>query len=162
MSFGKRSGDPQYSSGALAPPGGLCYPRASPASWGCPITAHGCSTGPAGASALRRPAVLLLSALLGACSSATPPASQPARGAAPAAPASQPAATAAPAATSQPTPAARDPLRVVYVTRNGAMAPMWIAHEAGIFARNGLETEMIYISSGTLGMQALLAKLPNR
>jgi len=63
-----------------------------------------------------------------------------------------------PATAAPPAPAARDPLRVVYVTRNGAMAPMWIAHEAGIFARNGLDTEMVYISSGTLGMQALLAK----
>jgi NitT/TauT family transport system substrate-binding protein len=73
-------------------------------------------------------------------------------------PADQPAAAAVPTAAVQPTPTARDPLRVVYVTRNGAMAPMWVAHEAGVFARNGLDTEMIYISSGTLGMQALLAK----
>ncbi|HEY7064459.1 MAG TPA: ABC transporter substrate-binding protein [Chloroflexota bacterium] len=106
---------------------------------------------------LRGPALMLLSALLGACGSAgsaPPPASAP-QAATPVQPA---AGAAVSAAAAQPTPAARDPLRVVYVTRNGAMAPMWIAHEAGIFARYGLDTEMVYISSGTLGMQALLAK----
>jgi ABC-type nitrate/sulfonate/bicarbonate transport system substrate-binding protein len=103
---------------------------------------------------------LLLSALLGACSAAATPAPQPAGGTGSAPPPAVPPAapTAAPVVAAQPTRVARDPLRVVYVTRNGAMAPMWIAHEAGIFARNGLDSEMIYVSSGTLGMQALLAK----
>lgn len=54
--------------------------------------------------------------------------------------------------------AAPEPLRVLYVVRNGAMAPLWVAYEDGIFARHGIEADLQYISSGTLGMQALLAK----
>jgi NitT/TauT family transport system substrate-binding protein len=56
-----------------------------------------------------------------------------------------------------PTPPTPERLRVVYVTRNGAMGPLWVAHEAGLFAAQGIASEMTYISSGTLGMQALLA-----
>src|SRR5713226_6901101 len=91
-------------------------------------------------------AALLVATAAGACAAAQPPAA--------------PSPTTAPAsiASGGGAPAARDPLRVVYVTLNGAMGPLWVAHEAGIFANNGIDAEMIYISSGTLGMQALLAK----
>jgi NitT/TauT family transport system substrate-binding protein len=54
-------------------------------------------------------------------------------------------------------PPARAPLRVVYVARSGSMGPLWIAQEDGIFARHGLDAELRYIASGTLGMQAMLA-----
>src|SRR3954470_12559297 len=57
-----------------------------------------------------------------------------------------------------PSSAPAERLRVVYVTRNGAMGPLWLAHEAGLFQAQGIASEMIYISSGTLGMQALLAQ----
>ena len=83
----------------------------------------------------------------------------PAPTAAPPARAPAPGASGAPAAASQPqAPVARDPLRVVYVTRNGAMGPLWVAQDAGIYAQHGIDAESTYISSGTLGMQALLAR----
>jgi NitT/TauT family transport system substrate-binding protein len=93
---------------------------------------------------LRAIGVVLLATTAAACG---PPSS-------PAAPAQAPVA----ASTAAPAPVAKDPLRVVYVTRNGAMGPLWTAHDAGIFAKHNIDADMIYISSGTLGMQALLAR----
>jgi NitT/TauT family transport system substrate-binding protein len=97
----------------------------------------------------RSTARLLLGALLTALACQPAPAAGPT-------PAAGAGAAAAPAPEAAPPAAER--LRVVYVTRNGAMGPLWVAYEAGLFARHGIDAELTYISSGTLGMQALLAR----
>lgn len=99
---------------------------------------------------------LLLGALLSACTAG--PATSPAGSAGAPAPAARAVAEAPAPAAAAPTPAAREPLRVIYVTRNGAMGPLWLAQEAGLYAQHGIDAELTYISSGTLGMQALLAR----
>jgi NitT/TauT family transport system substrate-binding protein len=71
-----------------------------------------------------------------------------------------PAAQAAPGAERTPgatAPLAREPLRLVYATRDGGVVPLWLAAEAGIYARYGIDASLRYVSSGTLSMQALLA-----
>ena len=94
--------------------------------------------------------------LIVACSAA-PAAGTPGAAATPRASTSSPLTAPAAAPPASP-PLAPEPLRVVHVVRNGAMAPLWIAYEDGIFARHGIDADLKYISSGTLGMQALLAK----
>ncbi len=49
------------------------------------------------------------------------------------------------------------PLRVASSGLSGELLPLWIAHNAGIFRKNGLDTEIITIQSGPLGVQALLS-----
>lgn len=99
----------------------------------------------------------LLLGLLLACS--TPPAATPFKPA-PAPDHTDGGRAAAPAAAAAGAPAApaREPLRIVYVTRDGAVGPLWLAEEAGIYARHGIDATLSYVSSGTVGMQALLAK----
>jgi NitT/TauT family transport system substrate-binding protein len=96
--------------------------------------------------------VLLLG--LAACSRApATPQATPASGA-------PPAVEAAPALAPQTAPAtavAREPLRLVYATRDGGVVPLWLAAEAGLYARYGIDAALRYVSSGTLSMQALLA-----
>ncbi len=45
---------------------------------------------------------------------------------------------------------------VVYSALNMLTAPLWVAKEKGYFHRHGLDVDLIYVPSGTLGMQALL------
>lgn len=91
----------------------------------------------------------LLLVLLG-CSS---PSAAPVPPASSAPPAAQTAERGAPV----PTSVAREPLRLVYATRDGGVVPLWLAAEAGIYARHGIDATLRYVSSGTLSMQALLA-----
>ena len=94
--------------------------------------------------------------LLLACSAA-----QPANTPSPASPPSASAGSAAAALPAGASPApspAPEPLRVVHVVRNGAMGPLWVAYEDGIYARHGIDAELRYIASGTLGAQALVAR----
>ncbi|HEY7064527.1 MAG TPA: ABC transporter substrate-binding protein [Chloroflexota bacterium] len=114
-----------------------------------------------GKSAGRAPLLLVAALLTLACAApARPSAAAPAAGPAALAPAAGTVPTTPVAAASPATaaPTAPDPLRVVHVIRNGAMGPLWIAYEEGIFAQQGIAAELWYIASGTLGMQALLAK----
>ncbi len=48
-------------------------------------------------------------------------------------------------------------IRVAFTSLSGSMAPPWVAHEAGIFRKHGLEVEVIAMPSGIEGMNALIA-----
>lgn len=52
---------------------------------------------------------------------------------------------------------AAEPMLVVNSALNMLTAPLWVAKEKGYFHKYGLDVDTIYIPSGTLGMQALLA-----
>lgn len=51
---------------------------------------------------------------------------------------------------------AADKLRIGYGAPSVTMAPLWIAHEGGVFSRNGLEIEALYLESA-LVQRALIA-----
>jgi NitT/TauT family transport system substrate-binding protein len=51
---------------------------------------------------------------------------------------------------------AADKLRISYSAVNATQAFLWVAQEKGIFARHGLEGELLYINSGTMNIAALL------
>jgi NitT/TauT family transport system substrate-binding protein len=63
------------------------------------------------------------------------------------APAASPARAPAPASDTASAPAAPRRLRIAYSELTPGQTITWTAHEAGIFARHGLETELQYISS---------------
>jgi len=48
-------------------------------------------------------------------------------------------------------------LTAFYTAPVASMAPMWIAKEAGFFAKQGLEVKLIFIASGPAGTASLLA-----
>ena len=48
-------------------------------------------------------------------------------------------------------------VRMAFTSLSGSMIPPWIAREAGIFAKHGLEVEVIATPSGVEGMNALIA-----
>ena len=52
---------------------------------------------------------------------------------------------------------AAEGLLVVNSALNMLTVPLWVAKEAGYFHKYGLDVDTIYIPSGTMGMQALLA-----
>src|ERR1043166_9869564 len=52
---------------------------------------------------------------------------------------------------------AAEPLLVVNSALNMLTVPLWVAREKGYFHKYGLDVDTIYIPSGTMGMQALLA-----
>src|SRR6266481_1056079 len=52
---------------------------------------------------------------------------------------------------------AAEPLLVVNSALNMLTVPLWVAKEKGYFHKYGLDVNTIYIPSGTMGMQALLA-----
>ncbi len=52
---------------------------------------------------------------------------------------------------------AAEPLLVVNSALNMLTVPLWVAKEKGYFHKYGLDVDTIYIPSGTMGMQALLA-----
>lgn len=49
------------------------------------------------------------------------------------------------------------PLRVAYSAISGAMSSLWVAHEAGYFKREGLDTELLYIGGGSLLIQSMIS-----
>jgi len=51
---------------------------------------------------------------------------------------------------------AADKLRISYSAVNATQAFLWVALDKGIFARHGLEGELLYINSGTMNIAALL------
>src|SRR4026208_108775 len=51
---------------------------------------------------------------------------------------------------------AADKLRISYSAVNATQAFLWVAQEKGIFAKHGLEGELLYINSGTMNIAALL------
>ena len=48
------------------------------------------------------------------------------------------------------------PLTAFYTAPVASMAPMWIAKEAGIFKKNGLDVKLVFIASGPVGTAAVL------
>ena len=48
------------------------------------------------------------------------------------------------------------PVRVAYSAISGAMGPLWVAHDMGIFSRHGLDVQLLYIGGGSVVTQALL------
>ncbi len=48
-------------------------------------------------------------------------------------------------------------IKIAYASIGGNMAPIWVAHEAGFFRKEGLATELIFMRGGTPVVQALLA-----
>ena len=49
-------------------------------------------------------------------------------------------------------------IRAAVTSISGSMAPPWAAHEAGIFAKHGLQVEVIATPSGLQGMNTLIAR----
>ena len=47
-------------------------------------------------------------------------------------------------------------LRVAYTSVTGNRAPFWIAKEAKLFEKHGLQVELIYLQSGAVGLPALI------
>lgn len=59
----------------------------------------------------------------------------------------------------EPTAArAQTKLKVAYPTTIGAMSVVWVTKEAGLFEKNGLAVELIYIAGSSIVAQAMLAK----
>jgi NitT/TauT family transport system substrate-binding protein len=48
-------------------------------------------------------------------------------------------------------------LTAFYTAHVVSMAPMWIAHEAGLFKKHGAEVRLVYIGSGPIGTTSILA-----
>src|SRR3954464_5392125 len=48
------------------------------------------------------------------------------------------------------------PVRVAYSAVMGAMGPLWVAHDLGLFNRHGLDVQLLYIGGGSVVTQALL------
>ena len=53
---------------------------------------------------------------------------------------------------------AQTKLKVAYPTTIGAMSVVWVTKEAGLFDKNGLAVELIYIAGSSTVAQAMLAK----
>jgi ABC-type nitrate/sulfonate/bicarbonate transport system substrate-binding protein len=53
---------------------------------------------------------------------------------------------------------AQTKLKVAYPTTIGAMSVVWVTKEAGLFEKNGLAVELIYIAGSSTVAQAMLAK----
>lgn len=101
----------------------------------------------------RRPWLLgLLALLAAACAGSAATAPPPAAPSATAAPAPVATANAAPAAV--PAPAR---LKAVYTAVSGSTWPLWVAQDAGLLARNGIDTELEYVVSSTTAIQSLLS-----
>jgi NitT/TauT family transport system substrate-binding protein len=49
-----------------------------------------------------------------------------------------------------------DKLRISYSAVNATQAFLWVAQDKGIFAKHGLEGELLYINSGTMNIAALV------
>ena len=49
------------------------------------------------------------------------------------------------------------PLKIPYVSVSPNPAPVWAAHEAGLFKKNNLEVELVYIPGGTVIIQTMLS-----
>ncbi len=52
---------------------------------------------------------------------------------------------------------AQTPVRINWTAVTGAQSGMFIAHQEGIFKKNGLDVELLHISSSSRGIQAILA-----
>ena len=55
------------------------------------------------------------------------------------------------------TAGAAAPVRVAYSAISGAMGPLWVAHDLGIFSRHGVDVQLLYIGGGSVVTQTLLS-----
>src|ERR1041384_342957 len=55
-----------------------------------------------------------------------------------------------------PARANAEPIRVAYSSISGAMGPLWAASDFGLFKRQGLDVQLLYIGGGSVVTQALL------
>jgi NitT/TauT family transport system substrate-binding protein len=44
---------------------------------------------------------------------------------------------------------------IVYSSISGTMAPVWVTHEAGIFRKHGLDTQLVFVEGGSRAVKAL-------
>jgi sulfonate transport system substrate-binding protein len=51
---------------------------------------------------------------------------------------------------------AADRVKASYAAVNASQAPLWVAQDRGFFAKYGLEVDLVFISSGSLNVQALV------
>jgi NitT/TauT family transport system substrate-binding protein len=51
---------------------------------------------------------------------------------------------------------AAEGLKASYAAVNASQSPLWVARDRGFFAKHGLDVDLIYISSGSLNVQALV------
>ena len=49
------------------------------------------------------------------------------------------------------------PMRIAYSALSAGIGVLWLTHEQGIFRKHGLESNLVYMRSGTTAAQALLA-----
>jgi len=47
-------------------------------------------------------------------------------------------------------------IRASYAAANASQSPLWVAQARGFFAKYGLDVDLLYISSGSLNVQALI------
>ena len=52
---------------------------------------------------------------------------------------------------------AQQPVRISYGGTSGYNVPIWVTQDAGLFKKYGLNTELIFLSGASAGMQAMLA-----
>jgi NitT/TauT family transport system substrate-binding protein len=57
-----------------------------------------------------------------------------------------------------PVPAQLAPMKIGYSTIAAGQSLVWVTREAGIFKKNGLDVELIFIGSSTIATQALIAR----
>ena len=50
-----------------------------------------------------------------------------------------------------------DRIRVVYSAIGSSQSPLWIAHEAGLFKKHGLDAEILYVAGGSRAAQVILS-----
>src|SRR3954469_1310195 len=48
-------------------------------------------------------------------------------------------------------------LKVPYVSLSPTAGPLWIAHEAGLFKKNNLAVELLYIPGGSVIIQSIMS-----
>ncbi len=53
--------------------------------------------------------------------------------------------------------AAPEKLRIAYSAIGSSQSPLWIAHEAGIFKKHGLDVEMVYLGGGSRAAQVVVS-----
>ena len=50
-----------------------------------------------------------------------------------------------------------DPFTISYASVSGTRGPLWIAQDLGLFAKYGLDVNLVYIASGVISVNALLS-----
>src|SRR5512142_2289722 len=56
-----------------------------------------------------------------------------------------------------PSPAGAKDVPVIYSAVTASESALWVAHETGFFHKQGLSTQIVYVSSGSRAMSALVA-----